>query len=47
MAVYVVQLSNQSVPKLFYMLTNLTGFLSAFLDNVTMVLLLGPLTISL
>ena len=46
-AVKVVELSNRSIPKLFFLLTNITGLLSAFLDNVTVVMLLGPLTISL
>jgi Na+/H+ antiporter NhaD/arsenite permease-like protein len=32
---------------LFLMLTNMTGILSALLDNVTCVMLVGPVTISL
>jgi len=43
----VVELSQKKVPKLFFMMCNITGILSAFLDNVTVVMLLGPLTISL
>jgi Na+/H+ antiporter NhaD/arsenite permease-like protein len=36
-----------NVKKLFYCLTIATGFLSMFLDNVTTVMLFGPVTISI
>lgn len=43
----VTELAKGNVTALFFLLTNLTGFLSAFLDNVTCVLLIGPVTIKL
>ena len=46
-AMRVVVWSNKDIRILFYLLTNVTGFLSAFLDNVTVVMLFGPLTIAL
>jgi Na+/H+ antiporter NhaD/arsenite permease-like protein len=39
--------ANGNVKKLFYCLTISTGFLSMFLDNVTTVMLFGPVTISI
>jgi Na+/H+ antiporter NhaD/arsenite permease-like protein len=42
-----VELSGGSVRRLFFLLTNMTGVLSALLDNVVVVLLLGPITIKL
>jgi Na+/H+ antiporter NhaD/arsenite permease-like protein len=39
--------ANGDVKKLFYCLTVATGFLSMFLDNVTTVMLFGPVTISI
>jgi len=46
-AVKVVKLSKQDPKILFFAMTNICGFLSMFLDNVTCVLLFGPLTYSL
>jgi len=46
-AVRMVEFSRGNVVVLFFLLTNMTGVLSAFLDNVTCVLLIGPVTIKL
>lgn len=46
-AIKVVRLSKQDPKILFFALSNLCGILSMFLDNVTCVLLFGPLTYSL
>mmetsp|Transcript_123734 Transcript_123734/g.231507 ORF Transcript_123734/g.231507 Transcript_123734/m.231507 type:complete len:852 (+) Transcript_123734:56-2611(+) len=46
-AVKVVQISRQNPTLLFFLLTNLCGIMSMVLDNVTCVLLTGPLTYSL
>ncbi|CAE8632121.1 unnamed protein product [Polarella glacialis] len=46
-AVKVVRGSKQNPKILFFAMTNICGFLSMFLDNVTCVLLFGPLTYSL
>jgi len=46
-AVRMVELARGNVMVLFFLLTNMTGVLSAFLDNVTCVLLMGPVTIKL
>jgi len=46
-AIKVVGWSRQDPKILFFMLTNICGFLSMFLDNVTTVMLFGPLTYSL
>jgi len=43
-ALKVIVLSKQDPKKLFFFLTNVCGFMSMFLDNVTCVLLPGPLT---
>ncbi|CAD7958955.1 unnamed protein product [Amoebophrya sp. A25] len=36
-----------NLTRVFFLLANITGVLSAFLDNVTVVMLMGPLTIQL
>merc|ERR1719453_199064 len=46
-AVKVVIISKENPRTLFFMLTNICGVLSMFLDNVTCVMLFGPLTYSL
>lgn len=46
-AVKVVKLSKGNPKTLFFALTNICGFLSMFLDNVTCVMLFGPLTYQL
>ncbi|CAE8721348.1 unnamed protein product [Polarella glacialis] len=46
-SVKVVKASKQDPKILFFAMTNICGFLSMFLDNVTCVLLFGPLTYSL
>lgn len=46
-SIRMVELAGGSVVILFFLLTNMTGVLSAFLDNVTCVLLIGPVTIKL
>eukprot|EP00933_Yihiella_yeosuensis_P004175 TRINITY_DN10833_c0_g1_i1.p1 TRINITY_DN10833_c0_g1~~TRINITY_DN10833_c0_g1_i1.p1 ORF type:complete len:900 (+),score=190.60 TRINITY_DN10833_c0_g1_i1:163-2862(+) len=46
-AIKVVKASKQNPKLLFFAMTNICGFLSMFLDNVTCVLLFGPLTYSL
>merc|ERR1719498_1081774 len=46
-AIKVVAFSKQNPKVLFFALTNICGFLSMFLDNVTCVMLFGPLTYSL
>jgi len=46
-AVKVVIFSKEDPRTLFFMLTNICGVLSMFLDNVTCVMLFGPLTYSL
>lgn len=46
-AVKTVKLSRQNPKILFFMLTNLCGYMSMWLDNVTCVMLFGPLTYSL
>jgi Na+/H+ antiporter NhaD/arsenite permease-like protein len=46
-AARVVIFANGDVKKLFYCLTMSTGILSMFLDNVTTVMLFGPVTISI
>jgi len=43
-ALKVIILSDEKPDRLFFMLTNICGFMSMFLDNVTCVLLTGPLT---
>merc|ERR1719350_725775 len=45
--IQLVSLSNRSPQMLFYLLSNAAGVLSAFLDNVTVTLLTGPLAFSL
>ncbi|XP_064553817.1 P protein-like isoform X2 [Drosophila montana] len=47
MSVYAYQMSKGNVWRLLFFLCMFTGFLSAFLDNVTMVLLMVPVTIRL
>merc|ERR1711957_828629 len=42
-ALKVIQASKQNPARLFFLLTNACGFMSMFLDNVTCVLLTGPL----
>ncbi|KAJ1634589.1 citrate transporter-domain-containing protein, partial [Pavlovales sp. CCMP2436] len=44
---YAIRMSGGSVAKIFFLLTNLAGVLSLLLDNVTCVLLLGPISIKL
>lgn len=46
-ALQVVKMSNQNAKVMFFALTNICGFLSMFLDNVTCVMLFGPLTMNL
>jgi len=46
-AIKTVKISRQNPKVLFFMLTNLCGYLSMWLDNVTCVMLFGPLTYSL
>ncbi|CAD7973466.1 unnamed protein product [Amoebophrya sp. A120] len=46
-SVKIVIFSKCDVRKLFFLLANITGILSAFLDNVTVVMLMGPLTFQL
>jgi len=46
-AIKVLKISKQDPKVLFFALTNICGFLSMFLDNVTCVMLFGPLTYSL
>merc|ERR1719393_1065665 len=44
LAVKVIELSGGNQRMLFFVLTNLCGYMSMVLDNVTCVLLMGPLT---
>jgi len=46
-AVRIIEISKGNIKFIFFMLTISTGVLSAFLDNVTCVLLIGPVTIKL
>mmetsp|Transcript_16378 Transcript_16378/g.36159 ORF Transcript_16378/g.36159 Transcript_16378/m.36159 type:complete len:786 (+) Transcript_16378:66-2423(+) len=46
-AVRIAMIAGGDFKKIFFLLSTLTGVLSAFLDNVTCVMLVGPVTINL
>ena len=46
-SVRIAEFTKGNLVLLFFLLANVTGILSAFLDNVTCVMLVGPVTIKL